>query len=53
MTDITSKVSELLPLEELHLPEPPGFWPVAWGWWSLVLAIFPFYSAYLIVLEMA
>lgn len=40
MTGITSTVSDLLPLEEIHLPEPPGFWPVAWGWWSLILTIF-------------
>jgi hypothetical protein len=39
MTDIASTVSNLLPLNDLHLPEPPGFWPLAWGWWSLLLTI--------------
>jgi hypothetical protein len=28
-----------LPLEALHLPPPPSFWPLPWGWWSLLLAV--------------
>ncbi|PJC86964.1 DUF4381 domain-containing protein [Vibrio sp. HA2012] len=40
MTNIASTVSNLLPLKDLHLPAPPGFWPLAWGWWSLLLTMF-------------
>ncbi|WED23829.1 DUF4381 domain-containing protein [Vibrio sp. JC009] len=36
MTQETTTQSHPLPLEALQLPEPPGFWPFAWGWWSLI-----------------
>jgi Domain of unknown function (DUF4381) len=26
-------------LRDLHLPEPPGLWPVAPGWWFLALIV--------------
>ncbi|WP_375748723.1 DUF4381 domain-containing protein [Vibrio sp. HN007] len=32
----TTTTSHPLPLDVLQLPEPPGFWPFAWGWWSLL-----------------
>lgn len=35
MTD-TSTVNPALILEAIHLPPTPSFWPVAWGWWSLL-----------------
>ncbi|WP_153448507.1 DUF4381 domain-containing protein [Vibrio algicola] len=28
-----------LPLAGLHLPEAPGIWPLAWGWWALFAII--------------
>ena len=27
---------EQLPLRDLHLPEPIGWWPLAPGWWVLI-----------------
>lgn len=39
MTDITKIKSHLLPLQELHFPEPPSFWPLPWGWWTLLAAV--------------
>lgn len=39
MTETTSTTSHPLSLQSLQLPEPPGFWPLAWGWWSLIAAI--------------
>ena len=27
---------EQIPLRDLHLPEPVGWWPLAWGWWILI-----------------
>jgi len=27
---------EQIPLRDLHLPEPIGWWPLAWGWWFLL-----------------
>jgi Domain of unknown function (DUF4381) len=29
-----------LPLRDLHLPEPVGWWPLAPGWWILILLAF-------------
>jgi hypothetical protein len=39
---------EQIPLRELHLPEPVGWWPLAWGWWVLI-AIALFGMAYLVL----
>ncbi|MDB1125802.1 DUF4381 domain-containing protein [Vibrio algarum] len=38
MTEATT-VTHPLSLEAIHLPSAPEFWPLPWGWWSL-LAIF-------------
>ncbi len=37
-----------LPLRDLHLPEPVGWWPLAPGWWFLVgvLAVVLAYALY-------
>ncbi len=37
-----------LPLRDLHLPEPVGWWPLAPGWWFLigVLAVLLAYAVY-------
>ncbi|MGF1689002.1 DUF4381 domain-containing protein, partial [Photobacterium japonica] len=29
----------LLPLADIHLPEAPGFWPLAWGWWGMSVIV--------------
>ncbi|MDV5170156.1 DUF4381 domain-containing protein [Photobacterium rosenbergii] len=26
-----------LPLADIHLPDAPGVWPLAWGWWVAIL----------------
>ncbi|MGJ7095305.1 DUF4381 domain-containing protein [Vibrio hannami] len=38
MTETTT-ANHPLPLDALQIPEPPGFWPFAWGWWSLLGSI--------------
>lgn len=30
-------VPESLPLRDLHLPEPVGWWPLAPGWWAMIV----------------
>ncbi len=35
----SDNLTQSLPLEAIHLPPAPGFWPVAWGWWCLFGAI--------------
>ena len=27
---------EQLPLKDIHIPEPIGIWPLAWGWYGLI-----------------
>ncbi|MGL5290981.1 MAG: DUF4381 domain-containing protein [Vibrionaceae bacterium] len=27
-----------LPLADLHLPPEPGIWPLAWGWWLIIIS---------------
>jgi hypothetical protein len=27
---------EQIPLRDLHLPDPVGWWPLAYGWWFLI-----------------
>lgn len=31
--------STLLPLNPMHLPEPPNWFPLAWGWWALIASV--------------
>ena len=26
-----------LPLKDIHLPETIGWWPLAWGWWAVLV----------------
>lgn len=32
----TDTSTSLLPLNALHLPQPPTWLPLAWGWWALL-----------------
>lgn len=38
MTEATT-ANHSLQLEAIHLPPAPSFWPIPWGWWSLLSAI--------------
>ncbi len=29
----------LAQLNDIHLPEPVGWWPLAWGWWLLIALV--------------
>ena len=35
----TESQSSFMPLNALHLPEPPAWLPLAWGWWALVAGV--------------
>lgn len=39
MTETTTNTSHPLSLQSIQLPEPPSFWPLAWGWWSLIATV--------------
>ena len=30
---------ELLPLADVHVQAVPSYWPLAWGWWAVIVAI--------------
>ncbi|MGF1702181.1 DUF4381 domain-containing protein [Photobacterium makurazakiensis] len=34
---VNEQSTAILPLAELHLPEAPNLWPLAWGWWVIIL----------------
>lgn len=33
------QMDPLAQLKDIHLPEPVGLWPLAWGWWVLLILI--------------
>lgn len=37
---MTNPTSTPLPLADIHLQAAPGLWPLAWGWWMVIAAIF-------------
>lgn len=39
MAGIHANPTQPLPLRDIHLPEAVSWWPPAWGWWLLVLAV--------------
>lgn len=36
MTQTTAAESSFLPLNPALLPDAPSWWPLAWGWWSMI-----------------
>lgn len=36
---MSKDTSTLLPLNPMHLPEPPNWFPLAWGWWALIASV--------------
>ena len=36
---MSKDTSTLLPLNPMHLPEPPSWFPLAWGWWTLIASV--------------
>ena len=36
---MSKDTSTLLPLNPMHLPEPPSWFPLAWGWWALIASL--------------
>ncbi|MDD1795070.1 DUF4381 domain-containing protein [Enterovibrio sp. ZSDZ42] len=36
---MTNSPSNALPLADIQLQNAPGLWPLAWGWWLLIVAL--------------
>ena len=34
---VEATTTPALPLADIHLPDIPGVWPLAWGWWVAIL----------------
>ncbi len=34
---MTNPTSPSLPLADIHLQSDPSIWPLAWGWWAIIL----------------
>lgn len=41
----------LLPLNAMHLPEPPAWLPLAWGWWASIAGVALLLMASLLVIR--
>ena len=34
-----ANITPTLPLADIHLPDIPGTWPLAWGWWVVIILV--------------
>jgi hypothetical protein len=44
--------TESLPLRDIHLPLPVGFWPLAPGWWFLIAALIAVIALVLLLIQL-
>lgn len=48
---MATSITPPLPLADIHLPDAPSYWPLAWGWWLAFAAIVLLFIAFFMLMK--